>query len=100
VKEVDLHEVKDEGTPLYKIKKYYVYILECADGSLYTGITNNLERRLKQHNDGKGAKYCKNRRPVKLVFLVEAIDKSSAAKEEYRIKQLKRIDKLKLINNT
>lgn len=79
---------------------WYVYILECANGSLYTGITNNLERRLKQHNDGKGAKYTKMRRPVKLVFSAEAIDKSSAAREEYRIKQLKRIDKLKLINNT
>jgi putative endonuclease len=82
------------------MKKYYVYILECNDGSLYTGSTNNLERRLKQHNDGKGAKYTKMHRPVKIVYSAEAKDKSSAFKEEYRIKQLKRIDKLKLINNT
>jgi putative endonuclease len=78
---------------------WYVYILECSDKSFYTGITNNIERRLKQHNDGKGAKYTMMRRPVKLVFSVNVINRSEAAKEEYRIKHLKRVDKLKIINN-
>jgi putative endonuclease len=80
--------------------KYYVYILECNDGSLYTGSTNDLERRLKQHNDGKGAKYTRGRTPVVLVFNISLATKSSALKEELRIKKLNRIDKLKLINNT
>jgi putative endonuclease len=80
--------------------KYYVYILECNDGSLYTGSTNDLERRLKQHNDGKGAKYTRGRTPVVLVFNISLATKSLALKEELRIKKLNRIDKLKLINNT
>jgi putative endonuclease len=79
---------------------WYVYILECSDGSLYTGSTNDLTRRLQQHNIGKGAKYTRMKRPVKMVYSAEAKDKSTAFKEEYRIKQLKRVDKLKLINNT
>jgi putative endonuclease len=80
--------------------KYYVYILECNDGSLYTGSTNDLERRLKQHNDGKGAKYTRGRTPVVLAFNISLATKSLALKEELRIKKLNRIDKLKLINNT
>jgi putative endonuclease len=79
---------------------WYVYILECNDGSLYTGSTNDLERRLKQHNDGKGAKYTRGRTPVVLVFNISLATKSLALKEELRIKKLNRIDKLKLINNT
>lgn len=79
--------------------KWWVYILECSDGTLYTGCTNNLERRIKQHNEGKGARYTKIRRPVKMVFSIELGNKTSAFKEEYRIKQLKRVDKIKLIKN-
>ena len=76
----------------------YVYILECADGTLYTGWTNNLEKRLEVHNKGKGAKYTRARLPVKLVYNEEFEDKISAQKREYAIKKLKRSDKLKLIN--
>ena len=77
---------------------WFVYILECADGTLYTGITTDLERRVKEHNTSpKGAKYTRNRRPVKLVYNEEAEDKSSASKREYQIKKLSRKEKLLLI---
>lgn len=75
----------------------YVYILKCADESLYTGWTNNLERRVKTHNNGKGAKYTKSRLPVELVYFEKYEDKIEAMKREYAIKQLKRKDKLMLI---
>jgi putative endonuclease len=77
---------------------WYVYILECSDGTLYTGITTDLNKRLKTHNNGKGAKYTKARLPVVLKASFEAEDRSTASKEEYRIKQLTRKEKLKLIN--
>jgi putative endonuclease len=75
---------------------WYVYILECADGTLYTGITTDVNKRLETHNKGKGAKYTRVRLPVKLRVYFEAEDRSSASKEEYRIKQLTREQKLKL----
>ena len=77
---------------------WYVYILECSDGTLYTGITTDLDKRLKTHNNGKGAKYTKTRLPVVLKVSFESEDRSTASKEEYRIKQLTRKEKLKLIN--
>ncbi|MGL4763290.1 MAG: GIY-YIG nuclease family protein [Sarcina sp.] len=73
----------------------YVYILECADGTLYTGWTNDLEKRVRVHNSGKGAKYTRARLPVKLVYNEEFEDKISAQKREYAIKRMKRSDKLK-----
>ena len=79
--------------------KWVVYIVETKDNTLYCGISNNLEKRISAHNSGKGAKYTKPeyRRPVKLVYSAEYPDRSSASKEEWRIKQLSRKDKLKLI---
>lgn len=77
---------------------WWVYIIECEDGSLYTGISNHLLRRWNQHQSGKGAKYFRTRRPLKMVWLEYPHDKRSAAKREYAIKQLKRQEKLKLIN--
>ncbi len=74
---------------------WFVYIILCSDGTLYTGITNNLEKRLK-HNEGKGAKYTRGRGPVKLMKKFEFESKSDAAKEEYRIKQLNKQQKLEL----
>lgn len=76
--------------------KWFVYILECSDEkkSLYTGITNNLEKRITTHNAGKGAKYTKGRLPVKLLKSFEVPDKSTALKLEYQIKQLSRDEKL------
>ena len=77
---------------------WYTYIILCSDGTLYTGITNNLEKRIMQHNAGRGAKYTRGRTPVILVCYFEMKNKSDAAKEEYRIKSLPREDKLKLCN--
>ncbi|OGF25848.1 hypothetical protein A2331_04625 [Candidatus Falkowbacteria bacterium RIFOXYB2_FULL_34_18] len=78
---------------------YCVYILKCSDGSLYTGITNNLEKRINEHNFSHlGAKYTKGRRPVSLVYLLKKRSRSTATKEEYRIKKLSRIEKINLIN--
>ncbi len=80
---------------------YYVYILECRDQTLYAGITTDLDRRLAEHNGSQlGAKYTSVRRPVQLVFAKEYADRSSAAKEEARIKKLTRADKIKLIKKT
>jgi putative endonuclease len=76
---------------------WYVYLLECSDGTLYCGITNNLNKRLETHNKGKGARYTKNRLPVKLRVSFEVKNRSEASKEEYRIKQLTREEKLKLL---
>jgi putative endonuclease len=79
-------------------KSWYVYILKCADDTLYTGITTDVNRRLNEHNKGTGAKYTKTRRPVILVAVSEASNRSEASKEEYRIKQLTRKEKLLLID--
>ncbi|WP_066889976.1 GIY-YIG nuclease family protein [Clostridium nigeriense] len=77
----------------------YVYILRCSDDTLYTGWTTSLEKRLKAHNDGKGAKYTKARLPVEIVYYEKFEDKKDAMKREYAIKQLSRKEKLKLIEN-
>lgn len=77
---------------------YYLYILKCADKTLYTGITTDLARRIAEHNDTKlGAKYTFARRPVKLVYLKKFKNRSLASQEEARIKKLKKIEKLELI---
>lgn len=75
----------------------YTYILKCNDDTLYTGWTNNLEKRIKDHNDGKGAKYTKTRRPVELVYYEKFETKEEAMKREYAIKQLTREEKKTLI---
>lgn len=77
----------------------YVYILKCADGTLYTGWTNDLSKRLAAHNGGYGAKYTKSRRPVSLAYFEEMRDKTQALKREAQIKKLARREKLELINN-
>ena len=77
----------------------YTYILECKDGTYYTGWTNNLEKRTKEHNEGKGAKYTKARRPVELVYFETFESKIDAMKREYAIKQMKRSEKIKLISS-
>jgi len=79
---------------------YFVYILECNDGSLYTGITKDVAKRLEEHNSSnKGAKYTKARRPVKLLYQEASSDRSSASKREYEIKKLTRLKKLQLIKS-
>lgn len=77
----------------------YTYILECKDGTYYTGWTNNLEKRLKDHNDGKGAKYTKTRRPVVLIYHEIFETKEEAMRREYAIKHMTRKEKEELIHN-
>ncbi|OUW75239.1 MAG: endonuclease [Saprospirales bacterium TMED214] len=80
--------------------QWYVYIVECSDGSLYTGITTDVNRRLLEHNYSfKSAKYTRSRRPVRLVWSKEVANRSEASKEEARIKKLKRASKLELIKS-
>lgn len=74
-----------------------VYILECADNTLYTGITIDIARRVEEHDSGIGAKYTRARGPVKIVYTETCVDRSAASKREIYIKQLDRADKLKLI---
>ncbi len=80
-------------------KPYIVYILRCADDSLYTGITNDLSRRVEVHNSGKGGKYTRSHRPVTPVYWESAPDKSAALRRELAIKALQRSEKLALIEN-
>ena len=75
----------------------YTYILRCSDNSLYTGWTNDLERRVEMHNAGKGAKYTKARLPVKLVYYETFETKEDAMRREYAIKQLAKKEKEQLI---
>lgn len=79
-------------------KKWYVYMLSCRDGTLYTGITDDLERRLERHNTGKGAKYIRGRAPVTLVYHETLETKGEALRREHALKQLKRSEKLSLID--
>lgn len=80
--------------------KWKVYIVECADGTYYTGITTNTERRLLEHNYSfKSAKYTRSRRPVRLVYEEDSQDRSTASKREYEIKKMKRKDKIILVEN-
>jgi putative endonuclease len=80
---------------------YYLYILKCKDGTLYTGITTDLQRRVAEHNGVKlGAKYTASRRPVKLVFSQKFKNRSLASKAEARIKNLKKSEKLALIKTS
>lgn len=76
---------------------YWVYVLSCGDGSLYTGITTDPERRLREHNSGKGAKYTRARLPVVMSYLEEAPDRASASRREWELKALSRGEKLKLV---
>lgn len=79
-------------------KKYYTYILLIENNSLYCGYTDDLEKRFQAHLSGKGAKYTRAHKPLKIVYTKEFNTKSEAMKEEYRIKNLSHSEKLKLIN--
>ena len=80
-------------------RKWFVYIVKCADQTLYTGATNDLEKRLQAHNLNQGAKYTRGRTPVTLVYQEKFLNKSTAMSREYQIKQLTRKQKLELVNN-
>ena len=77
---------------------HYIYILRCADGTLYTGYTTDLDAREEAHNAGRGAKYTRGRRPVKLVYSERFRSQAKAFKREYALKQLSRADKEALIS--
>ncbi len=82
------------------MSNWYVYIIRCSDESLYTGITRDIERRIDEHNNSDllGSKYTSTRRPVKLVYQETLNSRSNAAKREYEIKNLSRIEKKALVN--
>jgi len=73
-----------------KTGRWLLYILKCKDGTYYTGITNDLSRRVKQHNEGTASRYTRSRRPVKVIFQEPCRSKSSALKKEYAVKSLTR----------
>lgn len=79
--------------------EYTVYILRCGDGSLYTGITTDLERRVAVHNSGKGAKYTRSHLPVEPVYYEMVPDKSTALRRERAIKAMTRAEKMELIHS-
>ena len=79
-------------------KRWYVYILRCGDGSLYTGVTTDVQSRLEAHRSGKGAKYTRGRGPLELVYREECGTHSEALKREIAIKSLTREEKRKLID--
>ena len=82
------------------IDKHYVYIVECSDGTFYTGYTKNIQRRINEHNFGsRSAKYTRSRRPVKLLYSEEYDNVSDALKREYQIKKLSRKQKRELIDS-
>jgi putative endonuclease len=78
---------------------FFCYIVECCDGTFYTGWTTDPVRREKQHNAGTGARYTRMRRPVRMVYIEEQTDRSSAQKRELAIKRLPRTGKAKLVNS-
>ena len=78
--------------------EWHVYILLCGDGSYYTGITTDVQRRLETHKNGKGAKYTRGRGPLSLLYVETLANKSEALKREYMIKQLNKKNKTDLIN--
>lgn len=80
------------------MKPWYLYIVECRDGTFYTGITTDIKKRIDAHNSGRGAKYTRGRGPVKLMHLRRYVDRSAASKAEYKIKKLKRGKKIRIIN--
>ena len=82
--------------PEHNETEWIVYVLQCADDSLYTGITNNLPARIEAHENGTGAKYTKGRGPFKLYYKENAPDRSTASRRELEIKRLSRVEKLAL----
>lgn len=81
-------------------KNYFVYLLRCRDGTLYTGTTNDLRRRVQQHNAGKGARYTAGRRPVELVHVESCVSRSEALRREARLRKLSHRQKLNLAESS
>lgn len=81
------------------VGQWVTYMVRCSDGTLYTGVTNDLEKRVKTHNTGKGAKYIRSRLPVTLVYMETHSDRSTAQRAEAELKGLKRMQKLKKVES-
>ncbi len=88
-----MHRIEERNIHVPGEKMHYTYMLECKDGTYYIGYTNDLEKRIKAHNEGKGAKYTKGRGPVKLVYYEEYEEKTTAMRREWEMKQLTRAQK-------
>ena len=84
---------------LFGMKKWVLYIVRCSDRSLYTGITTDIKERLKKHREGRGSKYIRSRRPIKLVYKKACKNESEARKLELKIKKLSQKNKIKLTKN-
>jgi putative endonuclease len=82
---------------LMGMTRHFVYILECSDGTLYTGYTTNIDHRIRQHDAGKGAKFTRSRRPVRLAYKERLASKSDALRREVQIKRMSRSSKLLLL---
>jgi len=81
------------------VNKWVLYILECSDNSLYTGITTDLAKRLKRHNEGRATKYTRSKKPARLVYSEDCDSESSARRKEIEIKNLSRVNKLRLVRS-
>lgn len=79
---------------------WFVYILKCSDGSFYTGITNNLEKRFSEHKKGLGGRYTRSHKPIKIIYSERFLTKSEALKQESKIKSWNRAKKVKVLNLT
>lgn len=77
---------------------FFVYVLECEDGSLYTGIATDVARRFEEHSTGKGARFTRSRKPKHILYTEQHPDRSTASKREAEIKQMSRIEKIKLVS--
>lgn len=91
---MDINKTESKNEPA---QKHFVYIVKCSDGTLYTGYTVDIERRVQEHNNGEGAKYTRGRTPVKLLYKESFLSRSNAQKREYEIKKLPRSKKEELI---
>ena len=89
----------DEGSESHTLSLWFVYLILCADGSLYTGITTDVERRLQEHQQGapRGARYLRGRGPLQVVYQCTATDRSQASVLECRIKRLSKLQKQRLV---
>ena len=82
-------------------RPWFLYVVHCSDGTLYTGVTTNVSRRIREHNTGsRGAKYTKTRRPVRLVYRIDFETRSAAQKAEHKFKKLTRKQKNEVINES
>ena len=91
----------DDSVGRYATQRWYLYVVKCSDGTLYTGVTTDLERRIKEHNASpRGAKYTRTRRPVELVYSYSYLSRSQAQRAEHKFKRLSKRQKLDMIHDS